>query len=294
VRTADGGRSFTRLPAPPLPTDGTVGRLRFANRRDGFAYVSHTTVLYATHDGGVSWRRLALGDVLDLTTAAGNVYAVTARCSVQGCSRYRFERRRATENRFTMSALPFTPDGPVVDLAARGTKVWLLGTRAGNGPMMYDELARSNDRGRTFVTGRGPCYAGLGGELLPVSATVVWAVCPGGLLSTAWRSHDGGVTFTRLTTPPMANPAELAPASAKVAVLAGNGAGLRLLRTADGGRTWKAARTPAPAYDFAWIGFTSARVGTALVQTGDARPNALWRTTDGGAEWSTVPLRQPR
>jgi hypothetical protein len=36
-----------------------------------------------------------------------------------------------------------------------------------------------------------------------------------------------------------------------------------------------------------WVGFTDARVGSALVQT-DLAKTALWRTTDGGARWSNV------
>jgi hypothetical protein len=45
-----------------------------------------------------------------------------------------------------------------------------------------------------------------------------------------------------------------------------------------------------------WVGFTDADVGAALVQTGyDASAKiehqALGRTTDGGATWSTVRIR---
>jgi photosystem II stability/assembly factor-like uncharacterized protein len=120
---------------------------------------------------------------------------------------------------------------------------------------------------------------------------VVWAVCPTGLLGAAWRSTDGGATFTPLKTPPLANAASLAPASAQVAMLFGNGAGARLMRTSDGGRTWRRARTPKPPMDIQSLSFTSARVGLALVEAGRSQTNALWRTTDGGAEWSQVPLR---
>ena len=41
--------------------------------------------------------------------------------------------------------------------------------------------------------------------------------------------------------------------------------------------------------DFIFIGFTDARVGAAIVQT-PSQAMALWRTTDGGATWSTVRL----
>jgi photosystem II stability/assembly factor-like uncharacterized protein len=45
-----------------------------------------------------------------------------------------------------------------------------------------------------------------------------------------------------------------------------------------------------------FVGFTDARVGAALMQTGyndsaKTKVTALWRTTDGGATWSKVALR---
>jgi photosystem II stability/assembly factor-like uncharacterized protein len=74
------------------------------------------------------------------------------------------------------------------------------------------------------------------------------------------------------------------------------GVGARLLRTTDGGKTWTAPRTPGRATNVFWVGFTDARVGAALVQTGYDAPaktdgTAMWRTTDGGATWSSVRLR---
>jgi photosystem II stability/assembly factor-like uncharacterized protein len=283
LHTTDGGRSFARLPAPALPTERAVPTLRFADRLDGFAFVPGVGgVLYATHDGARTWRRIALGTVLAFATGGGYAYAETARCSLQRCTRYRFERSPVSADAWTARAPPFSSDGTIVDLAAHGSYVWLLGARARD-----DLLAHSRDGGRSFVTGPGPCVAGLGGELSPVSARVVWAVCPTGMLAGAWRSTDGGLTFRHVTTPPLANAAVLAPASRNTAVLARNGAGSRLLRTTDGGADWRAASTPGPFVSVSWMGFTDARVGAALVQT---KPGVqvLWRTSDGGARWSTV------
>jgi hypothetical protein len=291
VATTDGGKTFVRINTPPLPKNRATPTLRFADRRDGFAYVPQAVgVLYATHDGGVSWQRLGLGDVLAFAIAGGRAYAVAAHCSLQGCVRHRFDRAPVGSNRWAATALPFAADGSLLDLEALESRVWLLGTRAGRG-IGTNELSRSSNGGRTFVTGRGPCNAGLGGELAPASPTVVWALCSGGLLAVAWRSTDGGATFTRLKTPPLANSAALAAASARVAVLGGNGAGSHLFRTTDGGRSWKPTRTPGLAVDIGWIGFSSTNVGTALVHAGNDQANVLWRTTDGGAHWSTVPLR---
>jgi photosystem II stability/assembly factor-like uncharacterized protein len=283
VRTTDGGRSFAGIHAPALPTSGTTPELRFANRLDGFAFVLWRGLFYATHDGGASWQRLALGRVLGFATGAGNVYVVTSR---------RLEQSRVSANAWHSRSLPFTSDGSALDLAAHGANLWLLGTRHSNGPLRNDELARSKDAGRTFVTGAGPCVPGLGGELAPTSAQVVWAVCPTGMSAGASRSTNGGISFARIRTPPLVNSAQLAPASESTAVLA-RGVGARLLRTTDGGHTWNTPNTPRGATDIMWVGFTDARVGAALAQTGyDASAKtevtALWRTTDGGATWSKV------
>jgi photosystem II stability/assembly factor-like uncharacterized protein len=283
VRTTDGGGSFAAIHAPALPTSGTTPELRFADRLDGFAFVLWRGLFYATHDGGASWQRVALGRVLGFATGAGNVYVVTSR---------RLEHSRVSANAWRTRPLPFPSDGSALDLAAHRANLWLLGTRRSNGPLRNDELARSNDAGRTFVTGAGPCVPGLGGELASTSTQVVWAVCPTGMLAGAWRSTNGGVSFARLRTPPLVNSAQLAPASESTAVLA-RGVGARLLRTTDGGNTWNAPKTPGRATDIMWVGFTDARVGAALAQTGyDASAKtavtALWRTTDGGATWSKV------
>jgi hypothetical protein len=186
---------------------------------------------------------------------------------------------------------PFTPDGSVVDLAARGTSVWLLGTPAAAQTKPHDVLARSADGGRTFTTGAGPCVPGLGGDLEPSSHGTVWAVCPTGMLAGAWRSVDDGLMFTALHTPELVNSARLAPASARAAALTGSGTPARILHTADGGASWTAAATPRGATSVASLGFADARVGYALAQTrwdpaAKVQHAVLWRTTDAGAHWA--------
>lgn len=287
-RTVDGGWSFTRTPAPAgLPKEGTTPTIRFANDRDGFIWVPFGWGdFWSTHDGGASWRRLASPDVVSITTSDRQVYAVVARCTPQQCSGYRFARGRATAVRWKESRLPFAPDGPVLSLAARGQRIWLLASPRGR-VAPHDVLARSTDGGRTFVAGAGPCFADLGGRLEASSMRVVWATCATGMMAGAFRSTDGGATFVPLHTPPLVNSAELAPASDRIAVLAANGAGRPLYRTIDGGATWRPL-APVGKDDYWYeVAFTGPRVGNALVQVG-ARAAALWRTTDGGATWSKV------
>lgn len=288
-RTTDGGRGFTRVPAPQgLPTQGTVPTLHFADARDGFVLVPFAQgAFWATHDGGATWRKVGSPDVLAFATAGGSVYAVVARCTPRRCSGYRFARAPATATRWPETALSFRPDSSIVDLAARGPHVWLLGSPRGRF-RPHDLLARSSDGGRTFVTVPGPCDPDLGGILEPSSARVIWAICPTGMLAGALRSTDGGATFSPLHTGVLPNSARLAPASDRVAVLVANG-GRTLDRTTDGGATW---RRVSQLGDNAWwtdVVFADARVGEALrIVPHDA---TVWRTTDGGAAWTRIPRR---
>lgn len=280
VRSTDGGRSFSRSAAPQLALTPTNSpQIRFADRRNGFVFSNG--VLFATHDAGATWRRVPLEHLAAFAVTHRYAYALTAR---------RLERSAVQTDTWQPHAPPFAAKSVIADLAAYGSSVWLLGTPAAKAPRWHDTLARSVDAGRTFVTRAGPCIPDLGGMLSPASARVVWATCPTGMLGGAWRSTDGGATFTSLRGLRLVNSAVLSAASDRIAVVAPNGAGAPLLRTIDGGRTWTKARTPKRAIDWQPIVFANAKVGAALVQTRSDGTEELWRTTDAGASWSAIRL----
>jgi hypothetical protein len=188
--------------------------------------------------------------------------------------------------------MPFADAVPNFDLAAFGSSVWLFGGSSAGRYRLTDLLARSTNGGRTFVTGAVPCYAELVAELEPISSRVVWAFCPTGMMGIAWRSTDGGAHFKPLQIPHCcANSTALAPVSETVAVASGNGAGSRLLRTTDGGATWRAARTPAGITDWGPIQFVDSRVGFSLVSGRTSGALSLMRSTDSGVSWHPVPIR---
>jgi hypothetical protein len=282
LHTSDGGRHFDRLPAPPA-----AGTITFADSRDGFAF-GWRTPLYATHDGGSAWHRLSLRSVLAFAAADGTAYAVTGRCARDGtCRDARLMVSPVSRDAWHSAHMPFSHAEPNFDLAARGSDVWLFGGSSSGRYRLRNVLARSTNGGRTFVTGPAPCYADLGAELDPVSSGVVWAFCPTGMMGIAWRSSDGGARFNALSIPRCCvNSSLIAAASADVAVLASVSG---LLRTTDGGATWRFANAPRNR-TYASIEFIDDRNGFALGSVGSDPPE-LWRTTDAGARWHAVSIR---
>jgi hypothetical protein len=285
LHTSDGGRHFGRLPAPP------GGAARFADSRNGFAF-GWQTRLYATHDGGRTWHRGAVGRILAFVVASRTAYAVTGRCSQDGsCHDIRFERSPVSREAWRSAPMPFAHAAPNFDLAALGSSVWLFGGSSTGRYRLKNILARSSDGGRTFVTGTSPCYADLGAEPEPISSGVVWAFCPTGLQGIAWRSTDAGAHFKPLTIPHCcANSTSIGVVSNNVAVLSGNAAGTHLLRTIDGGATWRPNQAPANIVDwgsFAFFDSTGLALGS-VTRTGEIE---LLRTTDAGASWRQVPIR---
>jgi photosystem II stability/assembly factor-like uncharacterized protein len=107
----------------------------------------------------------------------------------------------------------------------------------------------------------------------------------GGRSFPAIRSvHDPG----GLRQPALVNSAQIAAASASVAVLT-RGAGGAFLRTTDAGRHWSAVPRTARIKGVLWLAFTTRRVGAAVVQLRNR--TVLWRTTDAGATWHSLSIR---
>jgi photosystem II stability/assembly factor-like uncharacterized protein len=285
VRSTDAGKHFARIGLPSLPAQGTAPTVVFANPRIGFAFVEHTTPLYVTRNSGKTWLR-------DGPARNVNAFAVAGGYAYLLAGRHSFERSPA--GRSAWRTLPLSVSHPPLSLAAHGRNVWFLGPPRRRPD--FDTVALSSDRGRTFTPRKGPCLAELGGTLVPAADGVVWAVCPTGNMAELALSTNGGRSFPAIRSvhdpgglrqPALVNSARIAAASARVAVLS-RGAGGALLRTTDAGRHWQSVPRTARIEQVFWLGFTTNRVGAALVQLG--RQTQLWRTTDGGATWHSVPI----
>jgi photosystem II stability/assembly factor-like uncharacterized protein len=259
--------------------------LTFVNSRLGYLLGGR---LYITHDGGTTWQPSG--------PKAGREFAVGDR-DIYVLSKNRLVRSPIGRSSWQTVPLPVRYRF-VVSLAAHGRRVWLLGStrhiRAG------DFTLRSFDRGATFRKTHGPCVPELGGMLVPAGDNVVWAVCPSGMMAGILLSTNGGWTFPRYRSfhdpggtslPSLTNGAAIFPSSPRDAVVY-RGAQGPLYRTTDRGRHWVSVRGTGRIGQLDWLDFATRRVGAALFST-RSHPNqaSLWRTTDGGATWHSMPIR---
>ena len=288
-KTNDSGRTWAEVPAPPAPiaqgSDGPgVREIRFANADDGWIFLPD---LWVTHDGGAHWTRQSVGQVLALEAASGTVHAAVL---------------AADQPQFAVLTSPVHGDawqpsatkvdsgaGPVprAQLVLHGTAGWL---------MIVNRTVAGGARlaGGRWIGWQPPCMDGRGAvELAASSASDLVAVCNEGEwndrphVARAYMSHDGGSSFGLVPTPlPIQGAGGLGAARSDVWVVGSTDSDSRaiLLRTSDGGRTWRTVHRDAQGR---WLdlGFTSPQQGVAISEGTTGR---LLMTFDTGQTWAPV------
>jgi photosystem II stability/assembly factor-like uncharacterized protein len=273
-----------------LGTEMTVNTIRFADGDNGWMFGSG---LYATHDGGRSWKPIDLpGFVTDVEAWNGRAYAMVADCGTAGgwCSGGRLYRATTDGDQFRpVPGLPrFTdPKGRSfsASIVLHGDAAYVVSRTESSAT-----LAASSD-GRTWVLRDLPCRSLWPGssDLAAWSETGLVFTCPGQpsggfQLKPVFESTDGGASWTKLGRAPWSGYAgaiaAASPTSWYLATMRGP-----IYITSNAGESWRAG-PHGPAWEgFSWVGFTDATHGVALPSNQHA--SAAWFTETGGDGWYT-------
>jgi hypothetical protein len=210
-RSDNGGRSFTRVSAPPISfrrgdQSGPLNELEFANNDDGLAVVQTTAAssLWVTFNAGTTWRRdvIGLNQLINgVATTSTTFYAVTSRCTKgadRSCGNQQLDSSPVSSVRWRVHHLPLggKDDSGLPAITAYGNDVWL--TTQEQGKPYKSLLATSYDGGNTFAVRSKPLLNSVAGCTLNATSTVtIWAQCDGGMMNgDIVYSHDGGATWS--------------------------------------------------------------------------------------------------
>lgn len=303
ARTDNQGKTWSLVNPPPTggPDSGTgVSQVRFLNDSDGWAFGPQ---LWATHDGGRSWTRIATGGmrVTALETRNDQAFAVLARCTGRGsdfaAGCHTFTLWSATAGSDTWTQVPGVTAQKVPGGAGGSAQLLLTATQAYL--LAPDGFLFAGTYGATGTwqeVKRVPCSPGppqADGQpsraMLASNAADLLVLCaPSGVHSaTLYTSSDGGLAWALTGSPPVSGPpTSLSGSPSGSEVVLATAGGIEI--SADRGVSWSSAGGTAPRGGFSYAGMTTDQQGVAV--PADAGQHALWFTYDGGATWRGVPL----
>lgn len=267
LRTRDGGRTWAGIPAPDA---SELADLRFGDARNGWAFGAG---LHATHDGGATWRPVALtGPVAALEAARGRVWALAG-------------------DPLRLYASAVDDDGwqPVADVDLAGAR---KGSIILNGDAAYVAALSSSGRGGLGVYAKAgdgwqrrtsPCPE-WGGALAASAPTDLAAVCQtdegagGTATHKVFVSSDGGNKWTQVADLGRTSYPSLVAATTRGTFLGYEAIG-EVSVTRDGGKSFQRVLELEGLAD---IGFTSPTQGFAVGE------GAAFITRDAGAKWARI------
>jgi hypothetical protein len=318
ARTDDAGKTWTGVPAPVTgaPDGGTgVSQIRFLNTRDGWAYGPG---LYATHTGGRAWTPVDTHGlrVTQLETVGDRVFALWATCSGHGptfavnCTSYTLYSASAAGGGWTPVGAPTT--GLTNGNASEGASLALTGTRGyllGPGGGLYAGPVDGSAAWQRTSSLIAPCTPGparangqpTGALLAAANARDLVLACVSSSTGSnpsesaqqklIFSSPNGGTSWLRMGTAPVAGVAFSVAASPSQSIVLGTDQGIDLLP--QGEISWQTAalKATAPAGGFGYVGMTTDDQGVAL--PADPSADAVWFTFDGGQSWHPSRLNGP-
>ncbi len=286
--TTDDGARWHFLTAPDISLS-TVSQVAFASRRDGWLYGGQW--LWATHDGGAHWSRIALpGDIQTIAASAATVYAVVDRSTID-----RLFSSPAGQNAW--ARVGNITGNLESALAVSGDAVWFGPRTVGIRTHLWATADGVHWRKYPFAC-PGVGY-GLSGIAAASPAQVVFLCAgPGGMFHTAkevLRSVNGGKTEHLTGYAPVGGDVygwngvfAVPPHRANVVTIAVVTPGPDSLdRSANGGKTWAQITVPGTEGGV-FVGslcYVSRTVG--FVVAGGPLQRLL-RTSDAGIAWHPV------
>ncbi|MGH9223772.1 MAG: WD40/YVTN/BNR-like repeat-containing protein [Acidimicrobiales bacterium] len=288
VRTSDGGRSWVRVGNAPA----NLTMIGFVDARHGWAMGPQ---LYATDDGGATWREVAVpsGRPAARATAIQAGGGVAYLQTMGDDNVWRLYRATSADPRWV--ALPELTEGLGPLSAQRvvmgGGTAWLE-VVAGDTTLYYSSTDGLVWERREDV----PCRE-RGGLFAMAEGSVIVAVCRRADLQSSaggiWVSRDGGRRFDLVADGPLVGPVWGLGAGAGMGTVVASGPANAELYTGvlrgsfDGGRTWARVAQAANGGRFGDIRFLTAD-RAVVIEDGFPSPSVLWRTEDGGRTWRPV------
>jgi photosystem II stability/assembly factor-like uncharacterized protein len=302
--TADGGRSWDQIAAPPPPAtsvscDQCVDHLRFADARIGYAYaiqLDKQAALFVTTDGGQTWRQDPAPTVIEGLEISGRtaVRLVADGSGCPGACNVRLESSAVGSSVWHRLPAPNVSEGKGDGLVVQGSRIYYLGLgNPAGGVIATTRIARSLDAGATWRTFDDPCgSAGVDAR--------DFAAAPGGFLAVLCvpqgsqtppfeiSSSDAGTTYGS------PHPLPVPTGSAELGLAAGSANNLAAMVFAgvtptvvvsdNGGSSWRATLS-GPAFSNGgiqpgFLGFEDAKTARVAFPTGP-----LWTTRNGGDSW---------
>lgn len=297
--TSDYGQNWYSFSAPAAAGpagDAGVSQVRFYNWNDGWVFGPE---LYATHDGGKTWKKptgLPSGRVIDLAAVSGRVFAVLASCTGGGAA-------------YATGCTSFA-----LISADTGSDIWAPVTGAsGTGAVAPGGLQLTQRQGYLLVAGAlytgavsggawhqvpvraqgaPACLAGSGGpaQLAP-GRTALYLTCQRAGVITLYSSTDSGLSWSgsgAITTTAQAT--SLAVTPPQPGSKADSGLVLAttdLLYVSIDFSSWSRAallNNDLPAGGFRFVGMTTSAEGVAVAVNGQL--HEVFTTTDGGSSWA--------
>jgi hypothetical protein len=295
AKTTDAGHSFTFVAdLPVVPQNAQpITEVRFANLHDGWAFGPQ---LWATHDGGATWRQAAEpGPVSDVEAAAGVAYALVASCGTKPCIQGdRLLKTPVAQDAWSAISMQALPDG-AGSIALHGSAIWVVDNGGSNGTFDTSADGTSWHRLSSPCVSAGTDLALVG--VAPASTSRLFLLCAGNPAAGSESkvvliSLDGGVT-THLTPSAPANggiAGTIAVANDSVVAVSAQSGATLIYRSPDVGLTWA---TPFSKGDggrgLTDLGFTTPTQGVAIYgRPGDGAVSQLLMTRNAGATWTPV------